>query len=132
MAQDNCVYKCIPIAGQPPIYVGLYVDNLVYYSKSDKVEEWLENQLKSHVKVDFIGDTSWFLGQRYDWHTDPNGKVSCYISQQAFIEQMLEPFKLEQWKTVQTPYRSGLKIDCIELDNQPKPERERLSENINQ
>ena len=58
MAQDNCVYKCTPITGQPPIYVGLYVDNLVYYSKLDKVEEWFENQLESHVKVDFMGDAS--------------------------------------------------------------------------
>ena len=100
MAQDNCVYKCTPIAGQPPIYVGLYVDDLVYYSKSDKVEEWFDNQLKSHVKVDFMGDAFWFLGQRYDWHTDTNGKVSCHISQQAFVKQMLERFKLEHYKTV--------------------------------
>ena len=67
IAQDNCVYKCTPIAGQTPIYVGLYVDDLVYYSKSDKMEEWFENQLKSHVKVDFMDDASWFLGQRYNW-----------------------------------------------------------------
>ena len=86
--------------GTTPIYVGLYVDDLVYYSKSDKVEEWFENQLKSHVKVDFMGDASWFLGQRYDWHIDPNGKVSCHISQQAFVKQMLEQFKLEHCKTV--------------------------------
>ena len=29
MAQDNCVYKCTPIKGQPSIYVGLYVDDFV-------------------------------------------------------------------------------------------------------
>ena len=45
-----------------------------------------------------MGDTSWFLGQRYNWITDSNGKVSCYISQQAFVEQMLEWFKLEHCK----------------------------------
>ena len=100
MAKDNCIHKCTPIAGQPPIYVGLYVDGLDYYSKSDKVEEWFENQLKSHVKVDFMGDASWFLGKHYDWQTDPDGKVSCHISQQAFIEKMLEQFKLEHCKTV--------------------------------
>ena len=66
MAQDNCFYKCTPIAGQSPIYVGLYVDDLVYYSKLDKIEEWFDNQLKSHMKVNFMGDASWFLGQHYD------------------------------------------------------------------
>ena len=68
MAQDNCVYKCTPIEGQPSIYVGLYVDDLVYYSKSDKVEEWSKNYLKPHVKVAFMDDASWFLGQCYDSH----------------------------------------------------------------
>ena len=38
-----------------------------------------------------MGDAAWFLGQRYDWYTDPNnGNVSCHISQQAMIEGMLE------------------------------------------
>ena len=44
--QDKCVLKCSPIEGEPPIYVGIYVDNFIYYSKSDKVDEWFEQQLK--------------------------------------------------------------------------------------
>ena len=63
MPQDNCVLKCTPIPGEPPIYVGIYVDDFIYYSKSDKVEQWFESNLKSHVKVDFIDHVSWFLGQ---------------------------------------------------------------------
>ena len=39
---------------------------------------------------------------------------------------MLEPFKLEQFKTVKTPYRSGLKIDCIKHDKRSKSEKERF------
>ena len=39
---------------------------------------------------------------------------------------MLEQFKLEHCKTVRTSYRSGLKIDRIELDNKPKSEKERF------
>ena len=39
MAQDKCVYKCTLIEGQPSIYVELYVDDLVYYSKLDKVKQ---------------------------------------------------------------------------------------------
>ena len=49
MAQDKCVYKCTLIEEQPLIYVGLYVDDFVYCSKSDKVEQWFENTLKSHL-----------------------------------------------------------------------------------
>ena len=82
MAQDKCVYKCTPIEGQSPIYVGLYVDDLVYYSKTNKVEQWFENNLKSHLKVDSMGDAAWFLGQKYGRYTDPiNENVPCHISQ---------------------------------------------------
>ena len=40
--QDKCVYKCTPIEGQPQIDVGLYVDNLIYYSLSDIVKKWFK------------------------------------------------------------------------------------------
>ena len=127
MPQDNCVYKCSPIEGQPPIYVGLYVDDLIYYSKSDKCEEWFENNLKSHLKVDFMGDASWFLGQRYDWHTDTNtGKVSCHISQQAMVESMLDKFNLDHCKPSRSPYRSGMKIDRIEHDGVDPSQKEKF------
>ena len=105
MAQDKCVYICTPIEGQPPIYIGLYVDDLVYYRKSDKVERRFENNLKSHLKVEFMSDAAWFLGQRYDWHTDPNnGYVSCHISQQTMIKGMLERHQVEHCTTAQSPY----------------------------
>ena len=71
------------------------MDDLVYYSNTDKVEQWFENNLKSPLKMDFMGDTAWFLGQRYDWYTDPDNKnVSCHISQHAMIEGMLERHQL--------------------------------------
>ena len=114
MAQDRCVYKCTPIEGQPPIYIGLYVDNLVYYSKSDKVEQWFENNLKSHQKVEFMGDDTWLLGQRYNQYTDlNNGLIPCHISQQAMIKGMLERHELENCTTGQSPYQSGISIDRI-------------------
>ena len=52
MDQDKCVFKCTPFKNKPPIYVGLYVDDFVYFSESDEVEEWFESNLKSHVKVE--------------------------------------------------------------------------------
>lgn len=117
MPQDKCVYKCTPLEGHPPIYVGLFAYDLVYYYKSDKVEQWFENSLKSHISVNFMGDVSLFLGQRYDWHTDIDGTVSCHISQQAFIEGMLDKFNMKQCKKARSPYCSGLIIDRIERDN---------------
>ena len=120
MAQDKCVLKCTPFEGEPPIYCGIYVDDFIYYSTSDKVEQWFEQQLKSHVKVDFMGDVSWFLGQRYEWHNDVDG-LSCHVSQQAFVEGMIDKHGLNDCTTAKTPFRSGLKIDRITHD-EIKPE----------
>ena len=108
IAQDQYVYKCTPIKEQPPIYVGLYVDDLVYYSKLDKVEQWFETNLKSHLKVDFMGDAAWFLGQRYNRYTDPiDRNISCPISQQVMIKGMSERHHLEHCTTSRSPFKSS-------------------------
>ena len=66
MQQDNCIFKCNPFAIEPPIYIVLY-------------------NLKSHVKVEFMGNVQWFLGQCYVWYTDTKNRVACHISQQALV-----------------------------------------------
>ena len=63
-----------------------------------------------------MGATSWFLGCRYDWHYDEDGKLSCHISQQAFVEGLLQKFNLEHITPAKTPYRSGIKIGRVKHD----------------
>lgn len=126
MGQDLCVYKCTPIPGKPPIYLGFYVDDFVFYSKSEEVEEWFEQQLKSKVKVDFMGTVSWFLGQAYEWHRFDDGCVTSHISQQSFVNQMLEKHKLAEYKPSRTPYRSGLVKDRVKRDDIKPEDKEEL------
>ena len=103
MAQNNCVYKCTLTEGSPPIYIGLYVYDLVYYSNSDKVEQWFKNQLKSHVKVNFMDDASCFWDSvTIDTMTQMGTYRAMYLSKHSSRE-CLERFKLEHCKTVQTP-----------------------------
>jgi len=55
MGQGGCVPKCQPFAGKPPIYLGLYVDDFVYYPKPGGVEQWFGGAPKApHAKVDPI------------------------------------------------------------------------------
>ena len=117
MPHDPCVFKCTPIVGEPPIYLGCYVDDFVYYSKSDAVEEWFENNLSGKLRVDFMGAVSWFLGCSYEWTYLTNGKLSCHISQQAYVDGLVDKFGLEISNPTQTPYRSGLAIDRIPRDD---------------
>ena len=115
----------IPIPGKPQIYLGLYVDDLIYYSTSDEVEEWFEQGLQSKVKVDFMGITSWFLGQAYEWFTTSDNCVTCHISQEAFVEQLLERNKLIECKPSRNPYCLGYVIDRVPhdgIDPLQKPE----------
>ena len=80
MDQDKCEF----LQSHP---ISLYVDDFVYFSESDKNEEWLfvnSNNLKSHVKADFIGDVQWFLCQYDEWSSDNNGKVSQKKSLYSF------------------------------------------------
>ena len=68
--------------------------------------------------------TSFFLGQQYDRHTDPDSNVTCHISQQDFIKQTLERFKLEHCKPARTPYQSEFKIDQFDHDDLHKSEKQ--------
>ena len=81
------------------------------------MEDWFEQTLGAQLRVDFMGAVSWFLGCSYEWHFLPNGKLSCHISQQAYVEGLLEKFDMEDCNPAKTPYRSGLPIDRIPRDD---------------
>ena len=63
-----------------------------------------------------MGDILWFLGQKYDWQTDHNGKFSCHVSQQAFMEGLLHKFNLDHIVTAKRPYQLESKINQIKRD----------------
>ena len=109
-ANDPCMLEGTPIKGEPPIYIGIYVDDFIYFSKSDAVEKWFERTLKEHVKVEFMGSVSYFLGSRYVWYHTENG-LAVHVSQPGFSELLLERFGMSDANPVKTPYRSGLVID---------------------
>ena len=119
MPQDPCVFKATPIEGEPPIYVGMYVDDFIYYSKSDAVEQWFEACLGSKLRVDFMGAVSWFLGCSYEWHHTKDGRLVCHISQQAYVEHLLDKFEMTDCVPSRRLFQSGLPIDSINRSNVP-------------
>ena len=64
----------------------LHIDNFAGHSKSKKSEQWFDDTAKSRVKVDFMGNVNWFLGQRYNQVIGDEGETACHVSQQAFVE----------------------------------------------
>ena len=116
LPNEPCIFTGTLIKGEPPIYVGLYVDDFTYFSASDAVENAFEDRLGSDIEVEFMGDVTWFLGCLYTWQTLPDGRLTVHISQTAKIESMLEEFDLLDANPVNNIYRSGFAIDRIRPD----------------
>jgi hypothetical protein len=64
---NSCLFVGELIAGGPTIYVGIYVDDIIYFSTSDEVEAGFEKLLGNLVSVEFMGPVSQFLGIEFAW-----------------------------------------------------------------
>ena len=55
------------MTGHPPIYVGLYIDDLIYFSASELAKTEFERRIKDDQKipVDFEGEPKKFLGMKW-------------------------------------------------------------------
>ena len=112
---SRCIFYGTLVEGEPPIYVGIYVDDIIYFSKSDTVERKFESLLSTLGEVEFMGQVSYFLGIEFNWKHHSNGHLSVCLTQQSFIESLLDSLALSSASTSMftTPYRSGLVIDSI-------------------
>ena len=57
-----CIFVGNLIPGQPPIYLGLYVDDFIYFSESDEVTSLFEQRFSAKIKVTFEERVGYFLG----------------------------------------------------------------------
>jgi hypothetical protein len=76
-----CLFVGTLIEGQPPIYVGIYVDDIIYFSSSDAVEQKFEALHSTLGDVDFMGQVSHFLGIEFSWVHHDDGNVSVSLTQ---------------------------------------------------
>jgi len=116
------------IEGDPPIYVGIYVDNIIYFSVSNKVERKFESLLSTIGEVDFMGQVSHFLGIEFSWKFHPDENLSVSLTQQSFVETLLESLNLSNLSTSSytLPYHSGLVIDSIPHQEMSSTDRDKL------
>ena len=110
-----CIFHGCLIPGHPPIYIGLYVDDLIYFSESNAVEKVFEKRFGSKIKTTFNGPVDHFLGIAFSLSTNPAGNTHIALSQPAFIETLLEEYNYNSPKVNSTPspFRSGLPVDSI-------------------
>ena len=116
-----CIFHGTILPGQPPLYVGIYVDDFIYFSQSPTVENHFEHEFAQHVtKVTFNPVLDFFLGIKLDI-TKSNNAITIQLSQQAFIEQLAHQENLDEAliNCPSTPYRQGYPIDSIPTDPPP-------------
>jgi hypothetical protein len=123
-----CIFVGHLIEGAPPIYVGIYVDDIIHFSLSDEVERKCEGLLSTIGNVDFMGQVSHFLGIEFSWKHHSNGHLSVCLTQQSFIDTLLDSLGLSSSSksTFTSPYRSGLVIDAIKHQDMPSSDRDAL------
>jgi hypothetical protein len=117
------------IPGEAPIYIGIYVDDIIYFSPSDAVERKFEEQLSALGSIDFMGQVTHFLGIEFTWHHHSDGNLSVTLTRQAIVEMLLENLNYSLDATTSTytsPYRSGLSIDSIPPTTMSSIEHDKL------
>ncbi len=122
-AHDPCLFHGVPsTADMPaspsdaPLTIGLYVDDMIYFSTDDAVERRFEAILASNFKISFMGVVNWFLGTHFTWLDLADRNISVHLSQVAFAQNLVERYRQQHININPraTPYRSGLPIDSLD------------------
>ena len=95
--------------------VGLYMDDVVFYSTSSAEDDLFQRMLAKHIQVDFMGDVEYFLGTAFTFLRHFDGNLSVYLSQSALTEFTAHRFGVDKMNKTpnMTPYQSGYPIDSI-------------------
>jgi hypothetical protein len=127
-ATSPCLFIGSLIPREPPIYVSIYVDDIIYFSASDAVERKFEEHLSEIGTVDFMGQVFFFLGIEFQWTHHEDGHLTVHLMQQSFAENLIESLGFDDLSTSMfiTPYRSGLPIDSVIHESMPTTERDAL------
>jgi hypothetical protein len=78
------------LSREPPIYVGIYVDDIIFFNASDRVERKFEELLSSIGTADFMGQVSLFSGIEFTWTHHEDGQITVHITQKSFAEKLIE------------------------------------------
>ena len=115
---DECVFSNQASDVNKLLIVQVHVDDACIASKDLNEIEALKTFLKSHFELTDKGPVSDFLGYAIDYDKE-NGTMR--LSQESYINEMLERFGMEHCKTARTPLGTGVQI-MIEHNEKPSIE----------
>ena len=119
---DDCIYfQQFPDGTF--IYLLLYVDDMLIASRDKSLIRKLKAQLNSEFEMKELGAAKKILGMEIHRNRQA-GKL--FLSQQKYIERLLDRFNMSNCKPVSTPFAAHFKLSS-DLCPQTKEEMERMS-----
>jgi hypothetical protein len=106
---DSCVY--IKFVNGSPIYLLLYVDDMLIAAKSMKEIATLKAQLSSEFEMKDLGHAKKILGMEIK--RDRKSSL-LFLSQEKYIEKVLHCFNMQDAKFVSTPIASHFKLSALQ------------------
>jgi len=126
--EDTCIFIGRLIPHQAPLYLGLYVEDFVFFSQSQTVAQKFMNDISKQIKCTFTNKIDYFLGIKFECSKDKKKNITIQMNQDAYIKILLIQLNLHHSgiNTPLTPYRSGYLIDTIPKKEYTSKTRERL------
>ena len=106
---DSCVY--IKFVDGSPIYLLLYVDDMLIAAKSKKEITTLKKLLNSEFEMKDLGAAKKILG--IEITRDRNSGL-LFLSQQSYIKKVLHRFNMHDAKSVNTRIASHFKLSALQ------------------
>lgn len=116
-AADPCLYVRTGKGGKITMVV-IYVDDILITGDDNAGIEVFKTQISQRFKMKDLGQLHWFLGIKVS-RDEKTGDIT--MTQQAYIEDILERFKMSNCKPVSTPAT----IDRLSKKDAPQTEDER-------
>ena len=106
--QDECLFIK---KGENAIegLVCLWVDDMVILGLQKDFCESFKNKVSERFQIGSYGDLSWFLNIKIE-RTENEIK----LSQEAYVEKLLEKFNMSESKTLETPLDASLKLSKLD------------------
>ena len=90
-----CLFIGHLLPNGPPIYLGLYIDDFIYFSKSKKVEEKFETEFTQKIDIDWNGQIDYFFGIKFQCKCHRNNDVLILMNQEAFVDTLVKLAELQ-------------------------------------
>ena len=106
---SSCLFTGRLCPDLPPLYLGLYVDDFLYFSRL------FEQRLSEQTTVDFLSKATHFIGHKISWQQSENSTIA-HLSLTTCTESIINNFgiDLDSPTHIKTPYRSGLPVDSAQ------------------